>query len=242
MKNKVKNYVGYYRVSTDGQGKSGLGLSAQRKAVLDYIDRNGQKGKAKIVKEFKEVESGRKDDRPVLSQAITFCKENNACLVVAKLDRLARSVWLFSNIQKAGIDFEIVGLPKNPLVQNVLASVAEWEAKAISQRTKSALAVKKAQGVKLGYHRKEVKRGLKNYWKAKKKEIASRPKPPVIKKLSAKQIADKAVLPHIRLLRKQGQTWAQVTETLNETGLVARYGGEWSLRQVWRVAKRNQVA
>ena len=133
----MKKYVAYYRVSTAEQGKSGLGLSGQRRAVLEYIN-----GGAEIIKEYKEVESGTKE-RPMLNKAITYCKEHGATLVVSKMDRLARSVWLFEKFKKSGIDYEIVGLPKNPLVQQVLASVAEFEAKAISERTKTALAEKK---------------------------------------------------------------------------------------------------
>ena len=115
MEKQSKKYVSYIRVSTNEQGKSGLGLKAQRKAILDYIN-----GQAVVLKEFREVESGTKD-RPELQKAIAYCKETGACLVASKIDRLARSLWLFESIKQCGIDFEIVGLPKNPLVQQVLA-------------------------------------------------------------------------------------------------------------------------
>lgn len=236
MNKQIKQYVGYFRVSTNGQGESGAGLAGQRQAVLGYIN-----GRAELIKEFKEVESGTKN-RPELKKAIDYCKETGACLVASKIDRLARSLWLFESIKRAGIDFEIVGLPKNPLVQQVLASVAEWEARAISERTKSALAVKKAQGVKMGYDCPEVREGIARYWAKRKAEIASRPVPVKIKQPTKREKADKMIIPHLKLLRKQGQTWQAIAKELNQAGLISRSGKPWHYKQLWRVAKRNNVA
>ena len=233
---KKKLYAAYFRVSTEGQGKSGAGLKAQRKSVLAYID-----GRAELVKEFKEVESGTKN-RPELKKAIAYCKETGACLVAGKLDRLARSVWIFESIKREGIDFEIVGLPKNPLVQQVLASVAEWEARAVSERTKAALAIKKSQGIKLGYDRPEVRRGAKKYWRERKKELKRRPQTPEIKAPSKRELADQFVLPHLKLLRRQGFTFERIALELNKSGFKGRNGGRWSNQQVWVVANRNGIA
>ena len=232
-----KQYAGYFRVSTGGQGKSGAGLAAQRRAVLDYINGNG---KTQLVREFREIESGTKD-RPELQKAIEFCRETGACLVAAKLDRLARSVWLFEKIKRAGIDFEIVGLPKNPLVLQVLASVAEWEARAISERTKAALAVKKSQGVKLGYSRPEVRAGVKRYWREKKREKAGKPKAPD-NRSSKRELADKKVLSLLRFMRKRGATYQSIADALNEDGIKSRGGKKWSKQQIHTVAKRNKIA
>ena len=193
-----------------------------------------------MAKEFKEVESGTKH-RPELKKAIAYCKETGACLVANKLDRLARSVRLFEKIKREGIDFEIVGLPKNPLVQQVLASVAEWEARAISERTKAALAIKKAQGIKLGYHRPEVRKGAKKYWKKKRAESAANPKAPRAKAPSKREIADKSILPHIRLMRSRGETFESIACMLNDNGFKGRNGGRWSNQQVWVVANRNGI-
>ena len=231
-----KQYAAYYRVSTAGQGRSGAGLAAQRKAVQGYID-----GDAEIIKEFKEVESGTKA-RPELEKAIAFCKEKKACLVASKIDRIARSVWIFEAVKRSGISFEIVGLPKSPLVQQILACVAEWEAKAISERTKAALAIKKSQGKKLGYHRREVRAGVKRYWRRRRKELAARPKPPVIQKPSKRELADRQVLGHLKLMRKNGQTFQAIADSLNESGIKARWGGKWTKPQIFKVAKRNGVA
>lgn len=233
---KIKKYAGYFRVSTAEQGKSGAGLEGQRQAVLDYIN-----GDAELVREFQEIESGTKD-RPELQKAIAFCKKTGAVLVAAKLDRLARSVWLFEKIKRAGIQLEVVGLPKNPFLLQILASVAEWEARAISERTKAALAVKKSQGKKLGYHRREVKAGVKRYWKKRKKELAALPKPEAVKQPSKRELADRIVLPHLKLMRENGATFEKIAAGLNKSGLKSRWGRKWTKQQVHTVAKRNAIA
>ena len=232
----IKQYAGYFRVSTAEQGESGAGLEAQRQAVLSYIN-----GGAELVREFQEVESGTKD-RPELQKAIAFCKQTGAVLVVSKLDRLARSVLLFEQIKKSGIQLEIVGLPKDPMVQQIMGVMAEHEAKLISERTKAALKVKKEQGIRLGYDRPEVKAGVKKYWRKKKKEIAARPKAAEVKGPSKRELADKKIIPHIRLMRKNGATYEKIAVELNESGLKARWGGDWSKQQLHTVAKRNGIA
>ena len=233
---KIKKYAGYFRVSTAEQEASGAGLEAQRQSVLKYIN-----GGAELVREFRETESGTKD-RPELQKAIAFCKKTGAVLAAAKLDRLARSVWLFENIKRAGIQLEVAGLPKNPFLLQILAGVAEWEARAISERTKAALAVKKANGKKLGYHRREVKAGVKRYWKKRKKELAAIPKPPVVKQPSKRELADMIVLPHLRMARKNKATYEKIAADLNESGLKSRWGRKWTKQQVHTAAKRNNIA
>src|SRR3954451_12613838 len=140
-------FVAYYRVSTDRQGRSGLGLDAQRAAVADYL--NG--GNWQLVAEFTEVESGRKNDRPELAKALTACRRIGAPLVIAKLDRLARNVAFVSNLMESGVEFTAVDFPTaNRLTIHILAAVAEHEREMISARTKAALAAAKARGTKLG--------------------------------------------------------------------------------------------
>jgi DNA invertase Pin-like site-specific DNA recombinase len=139
-------FVAYYRVSTQEQGKSGLGLEAQRKAVVDYLDG----GKWELLAEFTEVESGMRDDRPELAKAIAMCKRAKARLVIAKLDRLSRDVAFIATLMK-GVDFLAVDNPHaNKLTVHIMAAMAEHERDAISQRTKDALASARARGVKLG--------------------------------------------------------------------------------------------
>jgi DNA invertase Pin-like site-specific DNA recombinase len=145
-------FVSYLRVSTAGQGRSGLGVEAQRLAVETYL--NG--GKWTLVKEFVEIESGkRSDNRPELAKALSLCRAHRAALVVAKVDRLARSQGFLSRILEAGVDVRFCDLPQieGPtgrfLLQSMM-SVAELEAGMISARTKAALAASKARGKTLG--------------------------------------------------------------------------------------------
>jgi DNA invertase Pin-like site-specific DNA recombinase len=144
------SYIAYYRVSTARQGRSGLGLEAQRHAVHEYL--NG--GSWVLASEFLEVESGKRSDRPQLAAALAACRLHKATLVIAKLDRLARNVAFVSALMEAGVDFVAVDFPTaNRLTIHILAAVAEHEAHAISQRTKAALAAAKARGTILGGYR-----------------------------------------------------------------------------------------
>src|SRR5215204_3495258 len=144
-------YVSYLRVSTDRQGRSGLGLEAQRKAVEDFL--NG--GRWDLIAEFVEVESGKRDDRPKLAEALALCRLHKATLVIAKLDRLSRDahflLGLQKELQKSGLRFVAADLPEaNELTVGIMAVVAQAERKMISQRTKAALGAAKARGKKLG--------------------------------------------------------------------------------------------
>jgi len=139
--------VAYYRVSTDKQGQSGLGLDAQRAAVELHARSVG----AEVVAEFQDVESGRKADRIELAEALATCRAKRATLLIAKLDRLARSVAFISNLMEGGVDFVAADMPLvNRLTVHVLAAVAEHEREMISQRTKAALVAAKVRGTRLG--------------------------------------------------------------------------------------------
>ena len=125
------NFVAYYRVSTEKQGRSGLGLEAQRKAVMDYL--NG--GDWKLIGEFTEIESGRKSDRPQLELALKLCKRRRATLVIAKLDRLARNVHFITGLMERKIRFCAVEFPNaDPFMLHVHAAMAEHERRLISKR------------------------------------------------------------------------------------------------------------
>jgi DNA invertase Pin-like site-specific DNA recombinase len=143
----ARRFVAYYRVSTDRQGRSGLGLEAQQKAVRDYL--NG--GAWEVVGEFIEVESGKHADRPELARALEACRKHKAKLVIAKLDRLSRNLAFVATLMDAGVEFVAVDNPHaNKLTIHILAAVAEHEREAISERTKAALAAAKARGRRLG--------------------------------------------------------------------------------------------
>src|SRR4051795_11226987 len=140
-------YVSYLRVSTDRQGRSGLRLAAQRKAVEDFL--NG--GRWDLIAEFVEVESGKRDDRPKLAEALALCRLHNVTLVIAKLDRLSRDAAFLLGLQKAGVRFVAADMPEaNELVVGIMAGGGQAERKMISMRTKAALAAAKARGVRLG--------------------------------------------------------------------------------------------
>lgn len=143
----MKHYATYIRVSTQRQGKSGLGLDAQRKMCADFITANN----GIQTSEFVDVESGTHRDRKGLQQAIMYCKQNDCALVIAKLDRLARDVEFCFKVVNTGIEIHFTDMPvMNSLLLGVFASVAQYERELTSDRTKKALAVKKAQGAKLG--------------------------------------------------------------------------------------------
>jgi DNA invertase Pin-like site-specific DNA recombinase len=144
--------VAYLRVSTDKQGKSGLGVAAQREAVERFL--NG--GHWTLAAEYVETESGKRSDRPKLAKALAHAKAIGATVVFAKLDRLTRNVDLLRSLVASGVDLVFCDLPQVPagamgrFLLTQMASVAELEAGLISERTRAALAAAKARGVKLG--------------------------------------------------------------------------------------------
>src|SRR5215813_3150856 len=140
-------FVAYYRVSTDKQGQSGLGLDAQRQAVMNYL--NG--GPWRLVDEFTEVESGKRNARPELQKALAACRKHKGKLIIAKLDRLSRNLAFIATLMDSNVEFIAADNPHaNRLTVHILAAVAEHERAAISERTKAALAAAKRRGVKLG--------------------------------------------------------------------------------------------
>jgi len=142
-----RKYVAYYRVSTERQGRSGLGLEAQKRSVEDFLNATG----GTLGTEFVEVQSGKDDGRVRLAEALKLCKLTRSTLLIAKLDRLSRDAAFLLTLQKAGTRFVAVDNPDmNETVVGILAVMAQAERKAISERTKAALAAAKRRGVKLG--------------------------------------------------------------------------------------------
>jgi DNA invertase Pin-like site-specific DNA recombinase len=223
---KAANFVAYYRVSTQRQGRSGLGLEAQQEAVRTYL--NG--GNWQVVGEFTEVESGRRKDRPKLAEALAACRVHGAKLIIAKLDRLARNVAFVSNLMESNVDFEAVDFPQaNRLTIHILAAVAEHEAKAISERTKAALAAAKRRGVKLGGYRA----GAKLTRKAREAGSAA------MARIAAQRASD--IAPVIAELQANGATTLRsIAAALNERRIPTSKGAEWSATQVARVMGRHE--
>lgn len=228
---RSKGLVAYLRVSTRKQGKSGLGLEAQRAAVAEYAEREG----LRIVAEYVEVESGKKAARPELAKALSHCRAAKACLVVAKLDRLARNVAFLSSLMEAGLEFVALDNPyANTFTLHVLAAVAEQEARATSERTKVALAAAKRRGVLLGSSRPGHWKGMEEKRLAGSRRGVRRAAE--ARTQAARQHNSLAVSEALRL-RKAGLSWMEVAEELNRRGLVTRRGNSWSKSSVFTAVK-----
>lgn len=214
-------FIAYYRVSTDRQGRSGLGLEAQREAVTVYL--NG--GNWQLLNEFVEVESGKRhDNRPQLAAALAACRKQKATLVIAKLDRLARNVAFIANLMEAKVEFVAVDFPTaNRLTLHIMAAFAEHEREMISARTKAALAAKKARGEPVG--------NLVNFAEVSAKGRA-------IVAANADQHAAN-VLPVIEQIRATGATsYRAIAAALNERRIKTARGGTWAPATVRNIVLR----
>lgn len=206
-------FIAYYRVSTERQGRSGLGLDAQREAVGEYVRRSG----GALLGGFTEVESGKLSQRPELRLALAECRKRRAVLIIAKLDRLARSVHFISGLMESGAEFVAVDNPHaNKLMLHLLAAFAEHEREMISERTKAALAAAKARGVQLGANGKVLAERNRNAADAFAAEIAAE------------------ILSH----QARGLSYAAIARVLNQTGAVTCKGGRWHPQTVQRILKR----
>ena len=221
MTKNTGKFIAYYRVSTDKQGQSGLGLEAQRDAVLKYL--NG--GDWELIAEHTEVESGRKSRRPELEAALAACKKHKATLVVAKLDRLYRNAYFVAKLMHEGIPFVCVDNPHaNKMTIHILAAVAENERELISERTKAALARVQARGGVLGSPAPE--RGAKAAG--------------IVSAAGADRMADN-VAPLIADLRRRGlTTYREIAHALNARGVPTARGGEWFASTVRNYELRRQ--
>ena len=221
--------ISYIRVSTKGQEESGLGLEAQQATIERY--RASVSGR--IVAEYREIESGKQDDRPVLAVALAHAKRAKATLVIAKLDRLARSVYFVAGLMQAGTPFVVAEYPNDtPFITHIRASVDEDERRKISERTKAALAALKARGVKLGSARDGAHRltGGANPEASRRAGEASR---------ANADAAYDEIAPTVRLLRDEGQSLQFIADALNAEGHVTRRGKPWNKVQVSRVLDRG---
>jgi len=221
--------IAYYRVSTARQGRSGLGLEAQRAAVEAYAASVG----AVIAAEFTEIESGRRDDRVELAKALQACRVHRALLVIAKLDRLARNAAFLLSLRDAGIEFVAADMPSaNRMTVGIMAVVAEEEARAISARTKAALAAAKARGVVLGGDRG----GLADNVRAQGRERSAA----VRSGVADKRASDlRSVIAEIEA--SGAKSLRAVAAALNERGIPSARGGRWSAQTVSELRERLSV-
>ena len=209
---KAPEFIGYYRVSTVRQGASGLGLEAQVKSVLDYL--NG--GAWKLIAEFKEVESGKRNDRPELQRALALAKQTGATVILAKMDRLGRRAsYVLNLLDNSGVRFVFVEMPHaSKLEIGIRAVVAEEEGRAISERTKAALAAAKRRGVKLGTYGRELARQ---------------------NKAAAAEHARK-LAPTVAEIRASGaQSIRNIRDELNRRNIKSARGARWHVPAVFRL-------
>ena len=208
----MEKYIVYKRVSTDSQGIRGLGMDAQSESIAKSIT------KESIIAEFTEVESGKNKNRPELNKAIEMCKKKNATLVVAKLDRLSRSVSFLFNLRDSGVKFRCLDLPEmNTLTLGLFAVFAEYEREKISIRTKDALAALKAKGVKLGNPY------IKHTVRVKAKGIST--------------TANQLLKPYIQSLKQNGLSYQEIANRLNSEGKSTTMGRLFSKSQVQYLLK-----
>jgi DNA invertase Pin-like site-specific DNA recombinase len=223
--------IGYLRVSTKGQGESGLGIEAQRAAVEAY----GKQAGGTLIMCYVEVESGKLAARPELAKALAHARRSKATLVVAKLDRLARNVAFLSALMDSKVPFVACDNPHaNRLTLHILAAVAEAEALAISQRTKAALAAYKARGGKLGAELPQC-RNLTEEARVKGAHRAGL----AVAKAAAEAYGDLA--PILAELRARGLSLQAIAEELNKQGHTTRRGKPWNPVQVARVLERAEA-
>jgi DNA invertase Pin-like site-specific DNA recombinase len=213
-------FVAYYRVSTAAQGRSGLGLEAQKAAVLAFL--NG--GPWKLLGEFTEVESGANNERPELARAMNACRLKGATLIIAKLDRLSRDAHFLLGLEKAGVEFVAADMPSaNRMTVGIMAVVAEEERRMIAARTKNALAAAKARGVVLGG------------WKG---------GPKVDGKLGAEANREKAsefaakLAPIMAEMVQRSLSLRQIASELMDQGIQTPRGGQWTATAVRNLLSR----
>lgn len=210
-------FFAYYRVSTNRQGMSGLGLEAQRNSVRNFRHANP----GILLGEFTEIESGRKSDRPKLEEALQSCREHGATLLIAKLDRLARNVHFISGLLESDVKFVAIDMPNaDRFMLHVYAAMAEEEARRISERTKAALKAAKARGVQLG-------RNGSVLGEVRSREADER----------AKRIGPKI----LQMKQSDGMSFREIAAQLNELGVKTEKGAVWHPTTVYRAYNRYQA-
>ncbi|MFR9554746.1 MAG: recombinase family protein [Rikenellaceae bacterium] len=220
-------YVSYLRQSTRKQEISGLGLEAQREIIEKTISHKNQ-----IIREFIETESGRKSNRPKLTEALELCKKEGATLIVAKLDRLSRNVAFTSKLLESDVEIKFGDFPDaNRLVLHIISSIAEYEASLISQRTRQALNAKKERGFKLG----KPNNLLDNHQAALTKSSQTN------RTKAADNPNNRRAIAMLRILAPQNLTLSEMARQLNSEGFVTSTGRKFHPMQVKILLERDVV-
>jgi len=208
----MTRYVAYFRVSTEKQGRSGLGLAAQRSVVEKFLGTEDE-----VVAEFVEVQSGRDDAREELWKAITCAKKQGAKLLIAKLDRFSRRVSFIASIMEQGIGLVVAEMPNATDFQlHIFAALAQEERRLISERTRNALAEAKKRGVVLGSHGKVLAERNRREADRRAEELR----------------------PVISPMMEAGMSLTEIARRLNQRGITTAYGKQFRAQQVGSIVRR----
>jgi DNA invertase Pin-like site-specific DNA recombinase len=220
----ASRFVAYYRVSTGQQASSGLGIDAQREAIHEFLAGNG----GRLLAEFSESVSGRRDNRPQLNKALALCRIARATLVIARLDRLSRNVGMISRLMDNGLDFVATDFPfANRFTLHILAAVAEYESHLQSERGKAAVAARRERSVEL----------------AKPKRDAVRCFPPGCQQLSAlargarRQARARDLAPLIWRLIADGKSYRVIADEFNHREIRPARSAPWTANAIWRLVR-----
>ena len=220
------NYVSYLRQSTKKQSLSNLGIEAQREIIQKHL------GQIKPIAEFVETESGKKTDRPKLAEALELCRKTKSTLIVAKLDRLSRNVAFTSKLLESDVEIKFCDFPEaNRLVLHIIASIAEYEAGLISQRTKQALSAKKARGARLG----KPENLVNNLGKAISKSNLTN------KQKALDNDNNRRAIAMLKVMANQDLSLSEMARRLNEEGFVTSQGKQFTAWQVSVLLKRYNL-
>lgn len=219
-------YVAYLRQSTKKQEISGLGIEAQREIIQKFL------GQEKPIAEYVETESGKRTDRPKLAEALDLCRKTKSTLIVAKLDRLSRNVAFTSKLLESDVEIKFCDFPEaNRLVLHIIASIAEYEAGLISQRTKQSLKAKKARGIQLGKPENltnNLDRAIDNSKRAIQNKAKNNPN-------------NKRAVAMLKVLVEQELSLSEMARRLNEEGFVTSQGKKFTAWQVSVLIKRYNL-
>ncbi len=232
-------YVAYYRVSTMKQGRSGLGLDAQKRMVNNYITPDDR-----IISQYTEVESGTgKKSRPVLQNAIDKCRATGATLLIAKIDRLARSVYFISSLSQSGVDFRCCDMPDaNKFTIHIMAAMAENEAEAISSRTKAGLQSIKNKIEENGFYVTKAGDTIKRLGNPDPELSLIKAREASSKSLRLKSMSNRnknVARPYAKELRRQGMIYKDIAARLNHEGYLTSQGGRYYPQSVKRLIEET---
>jgi DNA invertase Pin-like site-specific DNA recombinase len=219
-----RRFVAYYRVSTGRQAASGLGVDAQRALVREFLAAN----EGRLLAEFSETISGRKDDRPQLNSALALCRVARATLIIARLDRLSRNVRMISRLMESDLDFVTADFPfANKFTIHILAAIAEYESQLQSERTKAAIAARRGRGVEPAKPKREIIprfpsgcQQLSALVRRARSEARARDLAPLI----WRSIAD-------------GKSYRVIADQFNTQGIRPARNAPWTADSIWRIVR-----